>query len=43
MSQQRFGVDAEESLAELEDDSGTAELAERVRGLSIRPDEGTVG
>src|SRR5438876_7138733 len=43
MPQQRLRGGAEESLAELEDDSGAAELAERVRGLAIRPDEGAVG
>ena len=43
MPQQRLRVGAEESLAELEDDSGAAELAERVRGLAIRPDEWAVG
>src|SRR4029453_3208547 len=43
MPQQRLGVGAEESLAELEDDSGAAELAERVCGLSIRPHERAVG
>src|SRR6266487_5176432 len=43
MPQQRLGVGVEESLAELKDDSGAAELAERVRGLAIRPDQGAVG
>ena len=43
MAAQDVRVGAEERLAELEDDSGAAELAERVRGLAIRPDEWAVG
>ena len=42
VARQRFRLRPEKGLAELEDDAGAAELAERVHGLAIRPDERAV-
>ena len=43
MAQQRLRPGAEECLAELENDAGPAELAERIRRAAVRAHDGAVG